>query len=65
MNSRSDRSEKLMIKFFAENVGTIIVCIILAAMVALAVWIIITNKRKGKSTCGCNCENCPYKKGCR
>ena len=54
-----------MIKFFAENVGTIIVCIILAAMVALAVWIIITNKRKGKSTCGCNCENCPYKKGCR
>lgn len=64
MNSLSDRSEKMM-KFFAENIGTIITCLILLAMVALAVRMIISNKRKGKSTCGCHCENCPYKKGCR
>jgi len=47
-----------VINFLLENVGTIIVALVLAAIVALIVIARVKAKKKGKSTCGCGCENC-------
>ena len=48
-----------MLKFFMENIGNIIVILILLAIVAWAVRCLIVNKKKGKTSCGCGCANCP------
>ncbi|MBQ1396914.1 MAG: FeoB-associated Cys-rich membrane protein [Clostridia bacterium] len=48
-----------MMNFLTENIGTIIVCLILLAIVALAVRHLVVNKKKGKTSCGCGCANCP------
>ena len=48
-----------MLHFFVANSGTIIVSIILLGLVGLAVHNLISDKRKGKTTCGCGCANCP------
>ena len=46
-----------MLKFFMENIGNIIVILILLAIVAWAVRCLIVNKKKGKTSCGCGCAN--------
>ena len=38
-----------MMNWFAENLGTIIITLVLAGVV---------QRKKGKSSCGCNCANC-------
>ncbi|WP_082020820.1 FeoB-associated Cys-rich membrane protein [Candidatus Soleaferrea massiliensis] len=48
-----------MLSFFASYGGTIIIGVVLAAIVALIVAKLIRDRRKGKSSCGCGCENCP------
>lgn len=48
-----------MLSFFAENWGTLLI----GALVLLAVILIVVrlhgNRKKGKSSCGCGCDNCP------
>lgn len=44
--------------FIAQNIGTIIVGLILLAVVALIVRKLVRDKRSGKGGCGCGCENC-------
>lgn len=41
----------------AKIIPTVIICIVLAAIVALAVISIIRDRKKGKS-CSCGCQNC-------
>lgn len=48
-----------MIDFLAQNIGTIAVTLILAAVVAAIIIRLNKNKKAGKSSCGCGCENCP------
>lgn len=48
-----------MINWIQSNLGTIVVCIILVAVVAFILYNMYKNKRKGKSSCGCNCSCCP------
>ena len=48
-----------MLNFIIDNIGTIVVCLILAGIVGLAVRSLIVNKKKGKTSCGCGCANCP------
>lgn len=50
--------------WLAENAGTIIICIILVAVISFILYNMIKNKRKGKSSCGCNCSNCPAGGAC-
>jgi len=45
--------------WFVENLGTIIVCMILVAVVGFILYNMIKRKRKGMSSCGCNCSTCP------
>ena len=44
--------------WLANNLGTILVVLILAAAVFAIVRSLIRNKKKGKSSCGCNCAHC-------
>ena len=37
---------------------------VLAALVALAVWSLLRDKKKGKSSCGGNCGACPMSGKC-
>ena len=46
------------------NLGTLIVTLAIAAVVGLIVFRLIRNKKRGKSTCGCNCGNCPMSGSC-
>ena len=44
--------------WLANNLGTILVVLVLAATVFAIVRSLIRNKKKGKSSCGCNCAHC-------
>ncbi|MBP5491813.1 MAG: FeoB-associated Cys-rich membrane protein [Clostridiales bacterium] len=47
-----------------ENLGTIVISAVLLLIVALVVFTMIRNKKRGKSTCGCGCANCAAKDMC-
>ncbi|CDD54430.1 MULTISPECIES: FeoB-associated Cys-rich membrane protein [Ruminococcus] len=46
-------------EWFSANIGTILVLLIVCALVALVVRKMLRDRRKGKSSCGCNCGCCP------
>lgn len=48
-----------MLQFLAEIWGTLLVGVILAAVVALIIVKLRRNKKKGQTSCGCGCSNCP------
>lgn len=48
-----------MISFLVDNWGSIFVGLILIALVAGVVIKLRRDKKRGKSSCGCGCENCP------
>ena len=48
-----------MIAWLVDNLATIIICLVLLVIVGLIVRSMIINKKKGKGSCGCGCENCP------
>lgn len=43
------------------NPGTIIVLAAVLVIVGLIVFFMIRDKKKGKSSCGCNCPGCTMK----
>lgn len=43
---------------------TVIVLLVIALMVAGAIYSIIKDKKAGKSSCGCSCKGCPNAKYC-
>lgn len=52
-----------MIGFITENIGTIVVSIIVILIVSSIVIKLYNDKKAGKTSCGCGCENCqnsPY-----
>ena len=53
-----------MIEFLKNNLGTIIVFLVLALIVTLITVKIIKDKKHGKSSCGCNCQHCENTKYC-
>lgn len=48
-----------MLQFLSENIATIIVGAIVLALVAIVVWKMASDKKKGKSSCGAGCVQCP------
>lgn len=53
-----------MLSWIMSNIGTIIVALIVCAVVACVVVKMFKNKKKGKSSCGCGCANCPMSGSC-
>lgn len=53
-----------MLAWIGENIGTIGICLVLALIVAGIVCKLVADKRKGKSSCGCNCAHCAMAGAC-
>ena len=53
-----------MFAWISENLGTIIICAVLVAVVAAIIAYMIRNNKKGKSSCGCGCAGCPMSGSC-
>ena len=53
-----------MFAWIIENIATIIVSLILIAIVALIVVKLVSDKKKGKSSCGGNCAHCAMAGSC-
>ncbi|MCR5530072.1 MAG: FeoB-associated Cys-rich membrane protein [Saccharofermentans sp.] len=47
-----------MIAFLHENIGTILCGSILLIVLILIVRSMVNDKKKGRSSCGCNCSHC-------
>ncbi|MDO4543090.1 MAG: FeoB-associated Cys-rich membrane protein [Clostridia bacterium] len=47
-----------------EWLSTAIICAVLAGIVTLIIVRMIKNKKKGKTSCGCNCKDCPMSGKC-
>lgn len=39
--------------------GTLIVGLVLAAIVAVIIYSMVKDKKQGKNSCGCGCSGCP------
>ena len=46
-----------VLSWLAANIGTIVICAIIVAIVVLLVWSLIRDKKKGKTCCG-GCSGC-------
>lgn len=53
-----------MLNWIIENLANIIVCAIISVLMALIIVSMVKNKRKGKTSCGCNCGGCPDSGAC-
>ena len=53
-----------MLEFIKDNVGTIVISLILIGIFALIIKSMIREKKKGKSSCGCNCAHCAMTGAC-
>ena len=53
-----------MLAFIGDNLATVLVCLVLAAIVAAIIVKLVRDKRKGKSNCGCNCAHCAMAGSC-
>lgn len=53
-----------MLAWLGAHLATIVICAVLAALVALVIVYMIRNKKKGKSSCGCGCGGCPMNGNC-
>ncbi len=53
-----------MLSWLQANLGTILVVLVLAAIVALAIAKLCKNKRAGETSCGCGCANCALHDKC-
>ncbi len=53
-----------MLEFLSQNIATIIISLVLAAVVGLIVAKLYKDKKAGKSSCGCKCSCCPNAGAC-
>ena len=53
-----------MLIWFAEQLGTILVTLVLAVIVTMIILNLRKSKKQGKSTCGGNCGHCPMNGKC-
>jgi hypothetical protein len=48
-----------MAEFFSQNIGTVIVLLILLAIVAAIIAGLAKDRKQGRTSCGCGCKGCP------
>ena len=53
-----------MLQWIATNLGTILICAVLLAAVALILRSLLRQKKQGKSSCGCGCAHCAMHGSC-
>ena len=50
--------------FITNNIGTIVISILLLGIVSAIIIRTVRNKKHGKSSCGCGCSNCAMSELC-
>ena len=65
MRMKQNKEDVMIIGWIMGNIGTIVVILILTAVVTGIVFIMIRDKKQGKSSCGGNCANCKLCSGCQ
>lgn len=53
-----------MLNWIGANIGTIVICLVLAVTVMFILRSLIRQKKQGKSSCGCGCANCAMHGSC-
>ena len=53
-----------MLDWFAANLGTILISLVLLVIVSLIVVYLLRQKKAGKSSCGANCAHCAMHSQC-
>ena len=53
-----------MLQWIGANLGTILICLVLIAIVTFIVHYLFQQKKQGKSSCGCNCAHCAMHGSC-
>ena len=53
-----------MLAWLSGNLAAILICAALIAVVAAIVAGLIRDRKRGKSSCGCGCANCPMSGAC-
>lgn len=53
-----------MISWITGNLATILVCLVLSVIVGWAIWYLVRQKKRGKSSCGCGCSGCAMRGAC-
>ena len=53
-----------MLQWLSANIGTILVALLVAGIVVFDLIKIASDKKKGKTSCGCGCANCAMKGAC-
>ena len=53
-----------MMQWLSNNIGTILIILVLLAVVARIICSLIRKKREGKSSCGCSCADCAIHGSC-
>lgn len=53
-----------MLAWITENIGTILLCLALILLVCAIVWKLVRDRKKGKTACGCGCQNCAMSGEC-
>ncbi len=53
-----------MLIWVAKYLPTVLICAALVVVVGLIIFSLIRDKRRGKSSCGCNCAHCAMAGSC-
>ena len=53
-----------MLAWLANNTATNLITFVLIAVVTVIVVHLVKNKKKGQSSCGCGCQDCPMSGAC-
>ena len=50
--------------WLTQNLGTIVISLVLGVIVVLVIAKMVRDKKNGKSSCGCGCANCAMRGSC-
>ena len=53
-----------MLEWLINNMASLLIIVVLAVIIAAIIIKMISDKKSGKSGCGCGCEHCAMKGEC-
>jgi hypothetical protein len=53
-----------MLTWLTENLGTIVISLVLIGIVAAIITGMVKDRKKGRGSCGCGCEHCAMNGKC-
>lgn len=53
-----------MLEWISQNLATIIIAVIIVAIIVCIIIKMRRDKKSGRTSCGCGCDNCPSSSIC-